>query len=59
MQEYEVAKIAAEYAKEIVVSKLAISSKVTNADSGKEVAEYYTAIYKGIFETLKADLSNK
>ena len=57
MHDWNVAEKAADIAKEIVVSKMSNSSYSATEENGKQVAAFYNAIYKSIFETLKHDLS--
>jgi hypothetical protein len=45
-------KLAAEYAKEIVVAKAQQMDLRVNADGGRNVAAFYSEIFKGISETL-------
>lgn len=53
MREDTIEKMAAEYAKEIVVAKAQQMDLRVNADGGKSVADFYNEIFKGISETLK------
>lgn len=46
-------KLAAEYAKEIVVANAQRMNLNVCAENGKHVADFYTEIFKGISETLK------
>ena len=57
MHDWNVAEKAADIAKEIVVSKMSNSSYSATEENSKQVAAFYNAIYKSIFETLKQDLS--
>lgn len=53
MRDDTIEKIVAEYAKEIVVAKAQHMDLRVNAEGGKNVADFYTEIFKGISETLK------
>lgn len=53
MREDIIDKTAAEYAKEIVVAKAQQMDLRVNAEGGKNVADFYSEIFKGISETLK------
>ena len=44
---------AANAAKEIVIAKMSNTNISINAESGKNISEFYDEIYKGIAETLK------
>ncbi len=51
-------KLAADYAKEIVVAKMSNSDFTPTQSAGKTIAEFYGEIFKGISETLKnSDIS--
>lgn len=52
MRKDTIDKLAAEYAKEIVVAKAQQMDLRVNADGGKNVAAFYSEIFKGISETL-------
>ena len=49
----EIDELAAEYAKEIVVAQLSSHNVVIDEENGKYIAEFYSAIFNGISETLK------
>lgn len=59
MRDDIIEKIAAEYAKEIVVSKAQHMDLRVSAESGKNFADFYAEIFKGISETLKNSALNK
>ncbi len=47
-------ELAAKYAQEIVVAKMASNSNFPiDAETGKQIADFYSEIFKGISETLK------
>ncbi len=56
MKDREIAKLASEYARDIVVAKVPSTQSPINAGSGKAVADFYVEIYKGIYTALKEDL---
>lgn len=49
----QIDELAAEYAKEIVVATVNIESTYVDEKGGKDVAEFYTAIFNGISKALK------
>ncbi len=53
----QLAKLAAEYAKEITVAKMPASEVDAVSGCGQKVAEFYTELYKGIYAALKDDLA--
>lgn len=57
MKDREIAKLASEYARDIVVAKVPSTQAPVNAESGKAVADFYTEVYKGIYTALKDDLA--
>lgn len=59
MTEKDIALLAAEYAKEITVAAIPDKSVSMVASSGGGTSEFFRELYKGIFETLKADLAEK
>lgn len=56
MKDREIAKLASEYARDIVVAKVPSTQAPVNAESGKVVADFYGEIYKGIYTALKEAL---
>lgn len=54
MRKDSIDKLAAEYAKEIVAAKAQQMDLRVTADGGKNVAAFYSEIFKGISETLKS-----
>lgn len=57
MKNHEIAKLAAEYAKEITVAKMPTSGATIASEYGQKVADFYTEVYKGIYTALKDDLT--
>lgn len=53
MNNIQLDKYASEIAKEIVVAKAGNTTISMNAETGKNVADFYAEIFKGISETLK------
>lgn len=53
MNNIQLDKYASEIAKEIVVAKAGNTTTPMTAEAGKNVADFYTEIFKGISETLK------
>lgn len=61
MREFETDRIASNIAKEIVVAYASSINLPVDADSGKDVADFYSAVFNGIAETLgnsKINLQN-
>jgi len=55
----KIEEIAANMAKEIVVSKMSNTTVTPNAEGGKNVADFYAAIFDGISKTLLASSMNE
>ena len=55
----KIEEIAANMAKEIVVSAMTNTPFTANAEGGKNVADFYTAIFEGISKTLLASSMNE
>ncbi|WP_270750009.1 hypothetical protein [Pseudoruminococcus massiliensis] len=54
LPEDQVEELAAKYAQEIVVAKMTSNSNFPiDAETGKQIADFYSEIFKGISETLK------
>jgi hypothetical protein len=59
MNDSYIVEKAAEIAREIAVAGVSATSKYPTSASGKEVADYYSEIYKGVYETLKSGFESK
>lgn len=62
MRNYEIDKIAAQTTKEIVVAMAPSFKLAVDAEEGKAVADFYSAIFNGIADTLgnsKLNADNK
>ncbi len=59
MNEIGLADKVSDMAKVIVIAKMSDCRTEVSADGGKQVAEFYSEIYKGIYETLKEKLVSR
>lgn len=50
---------AATFAKEIVVARMSTTNITISEDGGKNVAEFYEAIYRGISKTLSTNVKDE